>query len=90
MKQIKTIKALEKEILKREGKKKQVNAAQVSEIVGVISDILFSQVFMLNLDRDDAHSFAKGCLDSRSDFPTGEALIKNGAKRFLKRSKGKK
>lgn len=39
MKQIKTIKGLASAIAKSEGKKVQVNIAQINEIIGVISDI---------------------------------------------------
>lgn len=45
MKPIKTIKALAKEICKREGKKKQVDIAQVSEILGVLSDIVYDDFY---------------------------------------------
>lgn len=41
MKQIKTIKGLAKELCAREGKKKQVNIAQMSELIGVISDMVY-------------------------------------------------
>lgn len=37
---MKTIKALAKELAKREGKRKQVDIAQISEILGHLSDIL--------------------------------------------------
>lgn len=42
MKQIKTIKGLALELTKREGKKKQVNIAQMSETLSVLSDMVFS------------------------------------------------
>lgn len=42
MKQIKTIKGLAKELCRREGKKKQVNIAQMSETLGHLSDICFA------------------------------------------------
>lgn len=41
MKQIKTIKALALELTRREGKKKQVNIAQMSETLGHLSDIVY-------------------------------------------------
>lgn len=41
MKQIKTIKGLASAIAKREGKKVQVNIAQINEILSVLSDIFF-------------------------------------------------
>ena len=41
MKQMKSIKQLAREITKREGLKKQVNIAQVSEILAVLSDLMF-------------------------------------------------
>lgn len=42
MKQIKTIKGLASAIAKREGKKVQVNIAQINEILGVLSDLFYS------------------------------------------------
>jgi len=44
MKQIKTIKGLASAIAKREGKKVQVNIAQINEILGVLSDIFYEDV----------------------------------------------
>ena len=44
MKQIKTIKGLAKELCLREGKKKQVNIAQMSETLGHLSDITYEQI----------------------------------------------
>lgn len=41
MKQIKTIKGLTLELCRREGKKKQVDIAQMSELLGHLSDIYF-------------------------------------------------
>ena len=38
---MKTIKQLVKELCKREGLKKQVDVAQISEIVGHLSDIVY-------------------------------------------------
>ncbi len=40
MKQIKTIKGLAKELCARERKKKQVDIAQMSEVLGNLSDIV--------------------------------------------------
>ena len=42
MKQIKTIKALALELCRREKKKKQVDIAQMSELLGVISDMVYA------------------------------------------------
>ena len=39
-----TIKKLAKLIAEREGKKKQVDIAQITEILGVLSDLWFEQV----------------------------------------------
>lgn len=83
MKQIKTIKALEKELLKQEGKKKQLNAAQISELIGCLSDIAFESY---NVDSLIVLSDIK----KYGVIQIGDVLILNGAKRFLKRSKGKK
>jgi hypothetical protein len=41
MKQIKTIKGLALELCRREKKKKQVDIAQMSEVLGVISDMVY-------------------------------------------------
>ena len=38
---MKSIKQLAREITKREGLKKQVNIAQISEILGVLSDLMY-------------------------------------------------
>lgn len=45
MKQIKTIKGLASAIAKREGKKVQVNIAQINEILGVLSDIFYEDIY---------------------------------------------
>jgi len=44
MKQIKNIKKLAKLISKKEGLKKQVNIAQISEILGVLSDLVYESM----------------------------------------------
>lgn len=45
MKKITTIKALARELAKLEAKKKQVNIAQMSEIVGKLSDLAYGGRF---------------------------------------------
>lgn len=44
MKQIKTIKGLVLEQCRREGKKKQIDIAQMKEATGVLSDIYYEQI----------------------------------------------
>jgi len=46
-----TIEKLIRELCKREGKKAQVNIAQMREIVGVISDVIYEA----RLERDEWH-----------------------------------
>jgi hypothetical protein len=91
MKQIKTIKALAKELCKRESGKKQVDIAQMTEILGRLSDILFEH--SVDQDDGDLREEAEYLLDFYKEHGPYEldfVLEVNGAKRFLKASKGKK
>lgn len=69
-----TIKKIVQELCKREGLKKQVNIAQVSELVGHLSDMLYDNLI------DD-----KGFIS-----PVIKSLILNGQKRAEKKKKAKK
>lgn len=86
MKQIKTIKALAKELCSREKGKKQVDIAQMTEILNRLSDIMFED----SCEGRNPERAADFFLNSVYMPSPHGALIKNGAKRFLKRSKGKK
>lgn len=66
-----TIKQLAKELAKREGLKKQVDIAQIQELLGHLSDILFEE-----FERDG---------DILGE--TSDCLYDNGAKRAKKRKK---
>lgn len=68
------IKKLVKELCRREGKKKQVDVAQMTEVVGHLSDILFSEV-----------SLTVGIAISFEDKTTLYELLKLGCKREKKK-----
>lgn len=68
-----TIKQLAKEIAKREGLKKSVDIAQMQEILGHLSDILFEEF------EQDGDILGK----------TSDCLYDNGAKRAQKKRKKK-
>jgi hypothetical protein len=89
MKQIKTIKALAKELCSREKGKKQVDIAQMTEIVNHLSDITFENCFLADVNIHDGTIYAEECITGEYAIPLGKALTVNGAKRFLKRSKVK-
>lgn len=67
-----TIKQLAKEIAKREGKRKQVDIAQITEILGALSDMVF----------EDFNHEGEGHITR-----TWCCLYDNGAKRAQKRKK---
>ena len=50
---MKTIKALAKELAAREGKRKQVDIAQITELLGHLSDIFHELPFMVSYDLSD-------------------------------------
>jgi hypothetical protein len=58
MKKIKTVKALALELCKREGKKKQVDIAQMSEIVGHLSDIFYEE-YLSNIEKPRGQAFSE-------------------------------
>ena len=49
-----TIKQLAKELCKREGKKKQVDIAQMTEVLGHLADILFCMDDIEYIDTNEA------------------------------------
>jgi hypothetical protein len=72
---MKTIKAVVQELSRREGLKKQVDIAQISELVGHLSD----------MSVENAEPQADGSI--MCDL--FEALIKNGVRRKKKKAKAK-
>ena len=79
MKKIKTFKDLAMEVCRRERKKKQVNIAQVSEILGVLSDLVVST-------GEPCYCGDTGKLDSYVGG-VGLLLAKNGERRLKRKSK---
>lgn len=70
-----TIKALVKELCRREGLKKQMDVAQVTELVGHLSDMFFEE--WVNVGQPNNYPEA-AC-----------ALTDNGRKRAARKSKAK-
>lgn len=56
---MKTIKALAKELAKREGKRKQVDIAQITEILGHLSDIAYNDYWDLFVLAENGEKRAK-------------------------------
>lgn len=77
---IKTVKSLAKELCKKEGLKKQVNIAQMTEIISVLSDYFFQETMPCT------KSVAK-TISTYTIECTYSLLMVNGAKRFLKAKK---
>lgn len=69
-----TIKKLAKLISKHEGKKVQVNIAQINEILGVLSDLIYKEC------TSDEYTYSVICYQ----------LYNNGLKRANKNKKSKK
>ena len=76
-----TINKLVQELAKREGLKKQVDIAQMKEIVGHLSDMVYAELYDLN----------SPFVSMINDMPTiTSALYRNGEKRAKKKAKKKK
>ena len=70
-----SVNAITKELLKREGKKKQIDAAQMKETIGHLSDMFYANFVDPTGELDKMIS----------------SLVKNGEKRFKTKSrKGRK
>jgi hypothetical protein len=69
MSAINNVSGLAKELAKREGKKKQVDIAQLTEMLGHLSDIIFEQIRF----------------SDRSGELISQILYKNGSRRSKKK-----
>lgn len=56
---MKTIKALAKELAKREGKRKQVDIAQISELLGHLSDMVYDDCKSMDILFNNGEKRAK-------------------------------
>lgn len=74
-----TIKQLAKKLCAKEGKRKQVSIAQMSEIISVLSDLIYKQF-------EKAHIEIDWCGPKKAKFIT-DLLALNGAKRARKVSR---
>lgn len=74
-----TIKQLAVKLCKKEGLKKQVNVAQMQEVLGALSDLVYAQIKKANIDIIEN--------PKQMNFFIIDVLCLNGAKRAKKKDK---